>query len=243
MHQGFQTALSVLFPPACLGCRSLVDRDFALCGACWRETPFIAGACCDLCGAPQQGESDAGEAIVCDACLEQPRNWASGRAALLYQDNARRMVLGLKHGHRHEIAHMAGRWMVRAVQDSLASNTLFVPVPLHWTRLFGRTFNQSALLARAMASECGSEMLPDALARIRRTASLDRRSPRERQKTLENCMEATRHGKIAMRNRPVMIVDDVMTSGATFQEATRACLAAGAASVCVVALARAAKTA
>jgi predicted amidophosphoribosyltransferase len=153
------------------------------------------------------------------------------------------MVLGLKHGHRHEIAHMAGGWMVQAVADLLTPETLIVPVPLHWTRLLGRTFNQSALLARAMTLDCGTEMLPDALVRIRRTASLDRRSPKERQETLEHCMRATRHGEAAMKNRPVMIVDDVMTSGATFQEATRACLAAGAVSVCVVALARAAKTA
>jgi ComF family protein len=243
MYQGIQTALSVLFPPACLGCRSLVDRDFALCGKCWRETPFIGGACCNMCGAPQQGPTETGEQIVCDACLKQPRNWISGRAALLYQDNGRRMVLGLKHGHRHEIARMAGGWMVQAVADLLTPLTLIVPVPLHWTRLLGRTFNQSALLARAMTLDCGTEMLPDALVRIRRTASLDRRSPKERQETLEHCMRATRHGEAAMKNRPVMIVDDVMTSGATFQEATRACLAAGAVSVCVVALARAAKTA
>lgn len=196
-----------------------------------------------MCGVPQQGPREVGEAVVCDDCLTRPRNWTSGRAALLYQCNGRKMVLGLKHGHRHEIARMAGRWLAQAISDTLTNDSIVVPVPLHWTRLLRRTFNQSASLARAMASNCGCEVLPDALIRTRRTRSLDHHNPVQRMEILSGSMIASARGKQAMYGRPVVVVDDVMTSGATFSEATRACFSAGAASVSVVALARAAKTA
>lgn len=242
MHEGFQTALSVLFPPACLACGEIVDSTNALCGPCWRDTPFIGGVCCDMCGIPQHGPRDPDAAIVCDDCLRHPRNWASGRAALVYRDKGRRIVLSLKHGDRHDIARMAGLWMVRAISDILTPDTLLVPVPLHWTRFFRRTFNQSALLAQAMAQQSTCEVLPDALRRRVRTASLDHSSPSERMHILRQTMEASAKGKIQIGGRHIVIVDDVMTSGATFFEATRACLDAGAAKVSVVALARAAKT-
>lgn len=221
----------------------MVDSTNALCGPCWRDTPFIGGVSCDMCGVPQTGLRDVGEAIVCDDCLRHPRNWASGRAALMYRDKGRKIVLSLKHGDRHDIARMAGLWMVRAVSDILTPDTLLVPVPLHWTRFFRRTFNQSALLGHAMAQQSACKMVPDALRRVVRTPSLDHASPQDRIKTLRQTMAVSAKGQDVIRGRDIVIVDDVMTSGATFFEATRACLDAGAANVSVVALARAAKTA
>ncbi|TKA95662.1 ComF family protein, partial [Cereibacter changlensis] len=99
---GLQAALRLLYPPQCLTCDALVTTDFGLCGPCWRETPFITGLVCDLCGTPLPGE-DPGHAVHCDDCLTLARPWARGRAALLYKDNGRRIVLALKHGDRLDL--------------------------------------------------------------------------------------------------------------------------------------------
>ena len=99
---GLQAVLQMIYPPQCISCDALVTSDFGLCGKCWRETPFIAGLVCDQCGTPLPGE-DPGHAVHCDDCLLIARPWDQGRAALLYKDNARKMVLQMKHGDRTDL--------------------------------------------------------------------------------------------------------------------------------------------
>lgn len=235
-----QTAVSLIYPPRCLGCGGQVDGDFGLCGSCWRETPFIGGTICDACGTPLPGDSD-GSDVKCDDCIVTPRPWAKGRAALIYRDNARRMVLGLKHGDRQEIAEPAGRWMAAAIQDILEENLLIAPVPLHWMRLLKRRYNQSALLAQALARYTGLPVCPDLLQRQRRTQSLDGLTKEVRFTSVKGAMRVHPRRRHRIAGRPVLLVDDVMTSGATLSSATDACLAAGAGPVYVVALARVTK--
>ncbi|CAN0587345.1 unnamed protein product, partial [Ectocarpus sp. 12 AP-2014] len=113
MQATLQMLVSLLYPPRCLGCGTLVESDFGLCPACWRDTPFIGGLVCDSCGVPLPGEGDGGR-IDCDDCLKRPRPWDMGRAALLYKDTGRKLVLALKHSDRTDIADPAGGWMARA---------------------------------------------------------------------------------------------------------------------------------
>ncbi|MEH6772621.1 MAG: double zinc ribbon domain-containing protein, partial [Cereibacter changlensis] len=120
---GLQAALHLLYPPQCLTCDALVTTDFGLCGPCWRETPFITGLVCDLCGTPLPGE-DPGHAVHCDDCLTLARPWARGRAALLYKDNGRRIVLALKHGDRLDLATPAAGWLRQAAAPILATDML-----------------------------------------------------------------------------------------------------------------------
>nr|WP_245626826.1 double zinc ribbon domain-containing protein [Aestuariivita boseongensis] len=232
----------MIFPPRCVGCGSLVDTDFQLCGSCWVQTPFITGLVCDGCGLPLHGSSD-GQTVQCDDCMEMPRPWKAGRAALLYQDGARRMVLALKHGGRMEVARAAAGWLERAAGDLLRPDTLIAPIPLHWTRLFHRTFNQSAALAQALADKTGSQICPDLLIRPKRTLPLDRKSVAERFEALSDVMSVHPRRAGLIRGRPVLLVDDVMTSGATFTAAAQCCLQAGSGDVFVLALARVAKDA
>ena len=142
MLSSIQTALGLLYPPRCIGCGDLVDSDFGLCGLCWRDTPFIGGTICDTCGVPLPGQPD-GEKLECDDCMERPRPWSRGRAALVYKDRARQLVLALKHGDRSDIAQPAGQWMARSVKPVLSENCLVAPVPLHWSRLLKRRYNQA----------------------------------------------------------------------------------------------------
>ncbi|MHA6347335.1 double zinc ribbon domain-containing protein [Roseivivax sp. CAU 1761] len=239
-----QRAIRLIYPPLCLGCGAEVTTEFALCGPCWRDADFIVGALCDLCGAPLPGAAEGGAAgarLRCDACLTLPRPWARGRAALLYRGTGRRLVLGLKHGDRDDVARPAGRWLAAAAAPLIAAKTLAVPVPLHPRRLLRRRYNQSALLARALAEHAGCGHCPDALVRPRATPPLDGAGREARFAALAGAIAAHPRRGARLAGRPVLIVDDVMTSGATLAAAAEAAHAAGAASVCVAVLARAAK--
>lgn len=234
---GFQTAVSLVYPPRCLGCGGQVDDDFGLCGPCWRDTPFIGGTICDCCGTPLPGEDD-GETQKCDDCMMTPRPWAKGRAALLYKENAKRLVLALKHGDRQEIAKPAALWMSRVIEDLPLDNLIVAPIPLHWMRMLKRRYNQSALLAQALARHAGLPVCPDLLQRQRRTQSLDGLTREVRFTSVKGAIRVHPRRRHRLAGRPVLLVDDVMTSGATLSTATDACLAAGSGPVYVVTLAR-----
>ena len=242
MLHGIQTAVELLYPPRCLGCGVMVDSDFGLCGHCWRDTPFIGGVVCESCGTPLQGGHD-GHRIECDDCMKTPRPWRSGRSALIYKDRARQMVLALKHGDRAEIARPAALWMGRVAQELVQENMLIVPVPLHWTRMIKRRYNQSALLATGLAQELGLSYCPDVLVRLRRTRMLEGKSVAERFSSLAGAISVNGKRRHRITARPVLLVDDVMTSGATLAACAEALKAAGSGEVYTVTLARVAKDA
>ncbi len=233
--------LRMIYPPRCLACGGLVEQDNGLCARCFAETPFITGLVCDLCGVPLPGASD--DAVHCDDCLSIGRPWIQGRAPLRYEGVARKLVLGLKHGDRHEIVGTAADWMVSAVPKVLPDSTVVVPVPLHLTRLLRRRYNQSALLAQAMATRLDLEFCPDALCRNRRTSSLDGKSREARFRELSDAISLSGRNALVLRDRPVLLVDDVMTSGATLAACALACHTAQSREIYVMVLARVAKAA
>lgn len=237
-----QTAVALIYPPRCITCGDLVESDFGLCGACWRDTAFLGGAVCNSCSVPLT-PGGQGDVHYCDACMQAPKPWLQGRAALLYRDTGRKIVLGLKHGDRQEMARPAGLWMANMMRGQLPQDILIVPVPLHWMRLLKRRYNQSALLAKSVAANLGMPWCPDALVRVRRTSSLEGMGRHERFKTLENAIQPHPRRGALLKGRPVLLIDDVMTSGATLMACTQACLDAGSGPVRVLTLARAAKDA
>jgi predicted amidophosphoribosyltransferase len=151
-------ALRLIFPPQCICCGELVENEHALYGSCWRATPFIGRNICDRCGAPLPGDVTAIDEC-CDDCITIVRPWKRGRAALLYRDNARRIVLSLKHGDRQDLVKPATRWMVAASQPILTPDMVVVPVPAHWLDccsdvIIKRRCWQSRLGANAGLSIC-----------------------------------------------------------------------------------------
>ena len=238
----FGTALiHTLYPPQCICCTELVEDDFALCPACWKDTPFITGLTCDLCGTPLPGESDT--AVSCDDCLALARPWEQGRAALLYKGNARDLILKLKHADRMDLAPAAARWLHRAARPLLRPGMIVAPVPLHWFRLIRRRYNQSALLSARLAALANLPHCPDLLIRTRRTPPQDHKDRDARFRNLTGSIRAHPRRLHLLKDRDVLLIDDVMTSGATLAAASEACLAAGATRVSVAVLARVAKDA
>lgn len=245
--------IRAVFPPQCLACGALVSSDFGLCGSCWRDTPFITGACCGTCGlevpadpetfgaAGGTGSGAGGGDHLCEECHAAPRPWAAGRAAMLYRATGRSLVLALKHGDRLDLARPMGEWLARAARPLLAEGMVIAPVPLHRWRLFRRQYNQAALLSHELARLTGLDHFPDLLTRPRATGSQEGRSREARFAALDGAFRISPRQAARIRGRPVLLVDDVMTSGATFSAATAACHAAGAGPVSVLALARVAR--
>ncbi|WP_243403701.1 ComF family protein [Shimia abyssi] len=242
MISKFQTALRVVYPPRCVGCGQMVDSDFGLCGTCWSNTPFIGGLVCDACGTQLPGSGD-GHRELCDDCMQNPRSWKRGRAALVYADSARKLILALKHGDRQDIAAPAAKWMANSIRPLLEKNTIIAPVPLHWRRMVKRRFNQSALLGGALSKEVGLSFCPDLLVRTKHTQSSEGKCRAERISALIGAIQAHPKRLHRMAGRSVLLVDDVMTTGATLEACTQACLAGHATEVIIITLARVAKDA
>jgi ComF family protein len=235
-----QNPLRILYPNQCIACGGLVESAHGLCGACWTETPFISGLVCDGCSLPLIGEED-GLRSVCDECMTDPPPWDHATAIMSYRDTARRMVLQLKHGDRLDLVRPAAKWMAARASSRIDVETCLVPVPLHWTRLLQRRFNQSAALAKEICRLTGAVYCPDSVVRIRRTRPQEKMTREERRQNLEGAIRPHPRQGSRIAGRAVVLVDDVMTSGATLRASAMAAKEAGARSVSVLVLARVVK--
>jgi ComF family protein len=227
-----------VLPPRCLSCGEIVDQPDALCGRCWGGITFFAPPWCVLCGLPFP--HPMGEDAVCGNCAREPPTWHQARAVLRYDKNSRRLLLGFKHGDHTHSAAAFGQWMLRAGADVLTRADLLVPVPLHWTRLFQRRYNQAALLAQAVHAAGGPEVAADWLVRRRRTPVQGYLGPAARERNVRGAFAMRRRCSVAGKH--VVVVDDVMTTGATVEECARVLRRAGALSISVLTLARALRT-
>lgn len=228
--------LRLLYPPQCFVCGVAVNGASGLCPACWREAHFIEGLACDCCGAPLPG-TDGGQ-VLCDECMADPKPWARGRAVMLYAGTGRRLVLAYKHGDRLDLTRQLGHWLSETGEPILEPDMVVAPIPLHRLRLIRRTYNQSAILAQEVARRANLPCIADLFRRTRRTPSQEGRNRVERFANLAGAIAVTARRRAAITGRHVLIVDDVMTSGATLRAATEAALDAGARKVSVLVLAR-----
>jgi ComF family protein len=230
--------LDLLLPPQCLTCDAAVDEPGRLCAECFRETSFVGEPCCFACGVPFSRPGAVGPERLCRVCLLQAPPWGRARAALRYDAQARRIVLPLKYADRVDLARPLAALMARAGAVLLREAEVLVPVPLHRRRLLSRRYNQAALLARALGRASGLPVAVDALRRVTATAPLGEMSAAARLRTVSGAF-AMRPGRAAaVAGRRVLLIDDVLTSGATCGACATVLRAAGAASVDVLVAAR-----
>ncbi|MFD2172929.1 ComF family protein [Rhodobacter lacus] len=239
LRRSLEAVLHTVFPPRCICCGEAVSSDFGLCGPCWREAHFITGCACDACGAPLPGTD--GEVVLCDECLTAPRPWVRGRAAFLYAGTGRQLVLAFKYADRLDLVQPLGDMLARTAAPLIAPGMVVAPVPLHRLRLVKRMYNQSALLAQNTARRLRLPCLPDLFERKRATLSQEGLSRAAREANLAGAIRLRPKYAAKIRGRPLLIIDDVMTSGATLAACAEAALAAGASQVSVAVLARVAK--
>lgn len=231
------TLINVIYPPRCLACAEPTDAPGGLCPGCWRETHFIHGTTCAKCGTPLIGE-EAGPADLCEGCQRHPPAWDRGRAAMLYRGAARKVILGLKHGDRLDMVKPLAGWMATAGRPLLAETDLIAPVPLHWRRLLRRRYNQSAELARRLAALSGKPAVVDLLTRRRFTTPQEGMNRETRLRNQAGAFLVTPRRVEAVRGKAVLLIDDVLTSGATLSACADTLRAPGAARVDVLVLAR-----
>jgi len=228
--------LDLILPAGCAMCDAEVELPGQLCGSCFAGLSLIGPPLCRACGLPFATQAEA--LALCASCTTAPPPWGQARAALTYDEAARRLILPLKHADRTEIAGTLAFHMQRAGQSLLDHADLLVPVPLHRWRLLHRRYNQSALLAHALTRRTGRPTLPDALRRIRATASLGGLSAAQRATLMQSAIVVRPHRSTAIAGRRILLIDDVLTSGATARACTRALLDAGAKSIDVLVASR-----
>lgn len=231
--------IDLVLPPRCPGCGTTVGEPHTFCAPCWGGLRFLGPQeGCACCGEPA-GVDATFEGWRCGQCLTDPPPFASAQAAFVYGGAIRSAILAFKHRGRTELAAMLARPMARAAADLLERpDTVLVPVPLHRWRLWRRGYNQAALLAHALARQTGRDWLPDALERVRATRTQQGLSRAERMRNLARAFRVPERRQAMVRGRAVVLVDDVLTTGATARRCTRALLRAGAREVRVLTLAR-----
>jgi ComF family protein len=230
--------LDVLLPPHCLLCEAVVDTQGSLCAGCFAGLSFVTEPCCARCGVHFPRAVAAGRGLLCPSCADRPPPFEAARAALRYDAGAQRLILPFKHGDRTEFAGPLARHMARAGAVLLGRADVLAPVPLHPRRLLARRYNQAALLAARLARFAGKPHIPDLLRRRRATPPLGEAGAAERAKLVAGAFTVSRRGAARIAGRRVLLVDDVLTSGATVGACAEALLAAGAAAVDVLAAAR-----
>lgn len=236
--QAGRTALDFVFPPTCLACRAAVAQADALCGACWRGMRFIERPFCDRLGTPF--EHEMGEGVLSAKAVDDPPVYARARAVVCFEEGpARTLIHRLKYSDRLELAKPMGRWMARAGRDILMEADALAPVPLHVTRLWRRQFNQAAALAQTIARQCGKPLELGLVERARATRSQVGLTRAQRAANLQGAFRCP--PAAALEGRRIVLVDDVLTSGATANAAARALLKGGAKAVDVLVFARVAK--
>jgi ComF family protein len=236
LASGGRAVMQAVLPPTCLSCRKPAGGAGGLCPKCWQEAGFIERPYCERLGTPFAYES--GGPLISPAAFADPPAFDRARAAMRFSDVARDLVHLLKYGDRLDLVQPFSCWMSRAGSELLRECDAIVPVPLHWTRLFQRRFNQSAALARALSQRTKIPVIDDALLRVRATPPQVGLARNERAKNVHGAFSVEKGLRAKVKGKRIVLIDDVLTTGATANACARVLRRAGATRIDVLTLAR-----
>jgi ComF family protein len=234
-----RVVLGIVYPPTCVGCGGATGEPHSLCARCWSQIAFIERPFCERLGTPFA--IDLGMPLLSPAAIAEPPVFERARAVARYDDVARRLVHRLKYGDRLELARALATMMVRSGAELLAEAQVIVPVPLHRWRLWWRRFNQAMALASVVSKASGVPCDPFLLARVKPTKPQVGLSKAQRGENLQGAFRVPAEARPRLEGKRVLLVDDVLTTGATANAASRALLRGGARAVDVLAFARVAE--
>ncbi len=232
--------LNLIVPPRCPISGALVGESGHLSPEIWNKIHFIADPYCQTCGVPFSADLGADENMICASCLSTPPDYDHARAGVVYDDLTRQLILRYKHGDHLYLVRSFLPWMENSGADLIDHTDIIVPVPLHWSRMIKRRYNQAAILAAALAKKHDKTYAPFALKRIKATAPQGRRKAQQRKDNVRGAFALP--AKTDVKNKRILLIDDVMTSGATVNECAVILKQAGASAVYILAIARAVKT-
>ncbi len=228
--------LNGLLPPRCISCYTRVDQPGSLCAHCWAELRFLGDPCCSICSHPFP--HDVGEGAICASCIAKPPPYDRALSVLRYDEHSRPLITRFKYYDQTQGERRFVDWMTQKIAPIRDDIDLITPVPLHPRRLIHRTYFHSALLARGIANNSCIFLIPDLLVRTKHTPPQASLSKNERRRSVRSAFALHPRYTDVIRNKHVLLVDDVMTTGATIHACTRALKRAGASKVFVITLAR-----
>ena len=239
ISEGLRPLVDLVYPPRCPICGEGVAQQGGLCMPCWSTLAIPGEPACVSCGRPF-GNDHLGEAAQCAPCMLDPAQHDGISAGTLYNDTSRKLVLAFKHGGKIGLAPLLARLIATRLPQAVEGEAapLIIPVPLHRWRLWRRGYNQAALLSAELAKLGAGDLLVDGIVRTKQTPPLGGLGRKQREKTLAGAMVVRASRKERIKDRTVILVDDVLTSGATSDACVKVLRKAGAKSVRIACFAR-----
>lgn len=229
--------LHFLFPPTCINCKKPLSTDKSLCSICWKNLSFLSQPNCGTCARPLDISLTPNP--ICVFCLRDPPLYSKTRSALIYNAHARKMISSFKQGHTNHVVPTFSQWMYHVSKDVLKDADFIIPVPLHWRRLIYRGFNQSALLAQGISKLSHVPYHPLLLQKNKSTLPQASLPEKSRHQNVKKAFSISTKYSNLINNKYIVLVDDVMATGATLSACAEPLLKAGAAKVSIIVLARA----
>lgn len=236
-----RTCFDIVLPARCLGCGEIVDVQGTLCASCWEAVAFLAPPWCARCGLPfelDMTEEGRKETTLCPECAQTPPLWRHARAVFRYAGVGKTLILKFKHGDRIDLVPPFGRWLAEAGRDMFTDADIIVPVPLHYRRLISRLYNQSALLATNLEKRTGVKAAVEVLQRVRHTPPQGHMGRTARKHNVSGAFRVKPGSAAWIKDKRIILIDDVMTTGATLNACVQVLVDEGVKSVDVLTIAR-----
>jgi len=233
----FKSFVDFIFPSRCPYCGRPVNTSDTLCPECFHQINFITAPFCKICGKPFENQKDIGKDLVCPNCASQKHLMRFQRSAIIYDDFSKKAILAFKFSDKTHLSNLFAKWLYLAGSDIFeAGVNLIIPVPLSYQRLISRRYNQAALLALSLSKLTHIKTDVTLLRKIKHTKPQSSLNEKARLKNIKNAFVVK--NPTLIKDKRIVLIDDVTTTGATVIECAKVLIKAGAKSVDTLTVAR-----